>query len=71
MIWNWVPVTHTCNPSYLGGRDQADNVSKPAWSRPYSQANNLQIQILKIPNTKKRAGVAQVAEFKPQYHQKY
>jgi hypothetical protein len=24
-----------------------------------------------MPNTKKRAGVAQVAEFKPQYHQKY
>jgi hypothetical protein len=25
-----VPVAHTCNPSYSGGRDQEDNGSKPA-----------------------------------------
>jgi hypothetical protein len=24
-----VPVAHTCNPSYLGGRDQEDQVSRP------------------------------------------
>jgi hypothetical protein len=27
-----VPVVHTCNPSYLGGRDQEDPSSKPAWA---------------------------------------
>jgi hypothetical protein len=34
-----VPVAHTCNPSYSGGRDQKDRGSKPAWAnssvRPY------------------------------------
>jgi hypothetical protein len=32
-------VAHTCNHSYLGGRDQEDHGSKPAWAnssaRPY------------------------------------
>jgi hypothetical protein len=32
-------VAHACNPSYLGGRDQEDRGSKPAWAnssmRPY------------------------------------
>jgi hypothetical protein len=27
-----VPVAHTCNPSYSGGRDQEDCGSKPAWA---------------------------------------
>jgi hypothetical protein len=27
-----VLVTHTCNPSYLGGRDQEDHRSKQAWA---------------------------------------
>jgi hypothetical protein len=27
-----VPVVHTYNPSYLGGRDQEDRSSKPAWA---------------------------------------
>jgi hypothetical protein len=26
----WVPVAHTCNPGYSGGRDQEDH-GKPAW----------------------------------------
>jgi hypothetical protein len=34
-----VLVTHFCNPSYSGGRDQEDRSSKPAWAnnstRPY------------------------------------
>jgi hypothetical protein len=34
-------VAHTCNPSYLGGRDQEDLGSKP------SQANSLRPPILK------------------------
>jgi hypothetical protein len=28
-------VAHTCNPSYLGGGDQEDQGSKPAWARPH------------------------------------
>jgi hypothetical protein len=26
-----MPVAHTCNPSYSGGRDQEDHSLKPAW----------------------------------------
>jgi hypothetical protein len=28
--FTWVPVAHTCNPSYSGGRDQKDCGLKPA-----------------------------------------
>jgi hypothetical protein len=42
-----VPMAHTCNPSYSGGRDQEDHGSKPAWE------NSLQNPILKISITKK------------------
>jgi hypothetical protein len=52
-LWNknkeqvsWVPVTHTCNPSYLGGRDQEDGSSKP------TEANSWGDPILKISSTK-------------------
>jgi hypothetical protein len=38
-------VAHTCNPSYLGGRDYEDHSSKPAW------ANSSQDPILKKPIT--------------------
>jgi hypothetical protein len=49
-----------CNPGYLGGRDQEDHSSKPAW------ANSSQDPISKTPITKKGAGgVAQGPEFKP------
>jgi hypothetical protein len=27
-----VPVAHTCNPSYSGGRDQEDHGWKPVWA---------------------------------------
>jgi hypothetical protein len=27
-----VPVAHSCNPSYSGGRDQEDLSSRPAWA---------------------------------------
>jgi hypothetical protein len=27
-----MPVDHTYNPNYLGGRDQEDHSSKPAWA---------------------------------------
>jgi hypothetical protein len=49
----WVPVDHTYNPTYLGGRNQEDGGMKPA------QANSLQHTNLKIPNTKKRKGLAE------------
>jgi hypothetical protein len=59
-------VTYTCNPSYLGGRDQEDCSSKLA------QANSSQDPISKIPNTKRAGGVAQGVgpEFKHQCHKK-
>jgi hypothetical protein len=69
-----VPVAHTYNLSYSGGRYQEDHSSKPAW------ANNPWDPILKIPNTKKSwwSGASDtvpslqvwIPEFKPQYHQK-
>jgi hypothetical protein len=61
----WVPVAHTCNPSYSGGRDQERSL-KPAW------ANSVQDSSLKIPNTKRTDGVTQDVgpEFKPQYKKK-
>jgi hypothetical protein len=52
-------VAHACNPSYLGGRDQEDHSSKPAW------ANSSQDPILKKHITKK--GWWSGPEFKPQY----
>jgi hypothetical protein len=60
-------VAHECNPSYLGGKDQENRGSKPAW------ANSLQDHILEKKKTlhKNRAvGVAhgEDPEFKPQYH---
>jgi hypothetical protein len=30
-------VTHTCNPSYLGGRDQVDQGFKPDWAKPFTK----------------------------------
>jgi hypothetical protein len=63
-------VTHACNPSHSGGRDQEDRSSKPAW------ANSSQDPISKkIPSQKRAGGVGGVAqgvgpEFKPQSHKK-
>jgi hypothetical protein len=57
-------VAHTCNHSYLGGRDHEDHSSKPA------QANSSQDPIWKkIPSQERAGGVAQGVgpEFKPQY----
>jgi hypothetical protein len=45
-----VPVAHTCNPSYSGGRDQGDHSSRPA------SANSSGDPILKKNITKKSAG---------------
>jgi hypothetical protein len=63
-------MTHACNPSYSGGRDQEDCGSEPAW------ANSSQDPISKNPSLKKKkkwaGGVAQGEgpEFKPQYRKK-
>jgi hypothetical protein len=54
-----VPVAHTSNPSYSGGRDQEDLSSRPA------QANSSRDPISKIPNTKKGCWRAQVVECLP------
>jgi hypothetical protein len=68
-----VPGAHTCNLSYLGGRDQEDQGSKPTWTnkfkRPYLKKN----PSLKKQKTKTRAGgVAQGIgpEFKPHTEEK-
>jgi hypothetical protein len=60
-------VTHTCNPSYSGGRDQEDHSSNPAL------ANSSQDSVSKKKFSQKKAGgVAQGVdpEFKSQYHKK-
>jgi hypothetical protein len=60
-------VAHTYNPSYSGGRDQENHISKSAW------ANSSGDPILKKPYLEKRADeVAQGVgpEFKPQHHKK-
>jgi hypothetical protein len=63
---SWMPVTHACNPSYSGGRDEEDHGLKPVW------ANSLQDPILKKPftytHTKRAGGLAQSEgpELKPQ-----
>jgi hypothetical protein len=58
-----VPVAQTCNPSYLGVRDQEDQGSKPA------QAKSSRDPISKKPFTKKKKK-DEGPEFKPQYCQK-
>jgi hypothetical protein len=56
-IWNWpilgishtsgwAPVTHACNSSYSGGRDQEDHGLRTAWAKMWDP-------ISKIPNIKK------------------
>jgi hypothetical protein len=52
-------VTHACNSSYLGGKDQKNHSSKPV------SLNSSQDRILKIPNKSKVDGVAQVVEHLP------
>jgi hypothetical protein len=55
---------HTCNPSYMGGRDWKDCSLKPA------QADRSQDPISEIPNTKQgSSGVAHVTECLPSKHE--
>jgi hypothetical protein len=37
---NWVPVAHTCNLGYSGGRDQEDCGSKPAQNKKGCQSDS-------------------------------
>jgi hypothetical protein len=52
-------VAHTCNPSFLGDRDQEDHSSKPTWEK------SLLDSISKIPSAKWTDEVAQVVECLP------
>jgi hypothetical protein len=63
---SWVPMAHTYNPSYSGGRDQEDCGLKPAW------ANSPWDPISKKPSQNRASGVAQGEgpEFKCQYCKK-
>jgi hypothetical protein len=61
---SWALVADAYNPSYLGGRDQEDHSSKPAW------ANSLQNPFSK--NSSQKRGLVEWVqgidhEFKPQY----
>jgi hypothetical protein len=65
MLMSQAQVAHAYNPSYSGGRDREDLLSKPA------QASSSGDPISKKTHYKKRTGgVAQGIgpEFKPQYH---
>jgi hypothetical protein len=60
-----VPVAHTYNPSYSGGKDEED------WGSKAGQANSSRDPISKKnPSQKRAGGVAQGIgpEFKPQYY---
>jgi hypothetical protein len=61
-----VPVAHTFNPSYSGGRDQEDHGLKPTW------ANSSGNPILKNPSEKRAGGAAQGVgpEFNPEWPKK-
>jgi hypothetical protein len=57
-------VDQACNPSYSGGRDQEDHISKQAWSKSSGDP----ISKNKKPSQNRDVGVAQGLgpEFKPQ-----
>jgi hypothetical protein len=61
-----VPVAHTCNPGYLGGRAQEDGSLKPTW------ANSSRNTALKKIHQKKGwwSGSRCKPVFKPQYCKK-
>jgi hypothetical protein len=53
---SWVPLAHTCNPSYLGGWDQKD------WSLKPAQGNSLWDPFSKITRAKWTGGMVQVVK---------
>jgi hypothetical protein len=59
-------LTHSCNPSYLGGRDQEDGSSKPAldkyFARPYLKKTHPNKGMVEWPKV--------YTEFKPQNSKK-
>jgi hypothetical protein len=55
-------VAHTCNPSYLGGRDQEDRGSRPAWAKSETPSQKQPMQ--------RRAGkMDEVVEYLPSKHE--
>jgi hypothetical protein len=65
-----VPVTHACNPSYSGGRDQEDRDLKPAWQIVHGTLSQKNLH-----KKKKKIGLVEWVqgegpEVKPQYHKK-
>jgi hypothetical protein len=63
----WAVVTHACNPSYSGGRDQENQGLKPA--RASSSGDPIS---KKYPSQKRAGGMVQGEgpKFRPQYHKK-
>jgi hypothetical protein len=61
-----VTVSHACNASYSGGRDQEGHALKPAW------ANSSLDPVSKNPSQRRAGRVTQGEglEFKLQYHKK-
>jgi hypothetical protein len=61
-----MPVTHACNPSYSGSRNQEDHSSKPA------QTNSSRDPISKKPSKKRAGRMAQDigSEFNPSMQKK-
>jgi hypothetical protein len=70
-IFCWTPVAHACNPRYLGGRDQENEIRRIVVR---SQPGQIVCETLsrKNPSQKQAGGVARSVgpEFKPQYHKK-
>jgi hypothetical protein len=56
-------MTHTCNPTYSGGRDQEDHGSKPAGQIVHKTLSR------NYPKQKRGGGVAQVVECLPSKHE--
>jgi hypothetical protein len=72
--FSWAPVTHTCNPSYLGRWDQEDPGMKSARTNtsqnPISKNNQSKMDWRHSSNSIAPALQAQSPEFKLQSHQK-
>jgi hypothetical protein len=63
---SWGLVTHACNPTYSGGRDQEDHGWSPAWANRSIVCEALYWKKL---SQKRKSGVVQGVdpEFQPQY----
>jgi hypothetical protein len=64
-MYSQVPVAHTCNPSYSGGRDQEDPSLKPAWANSFRDP----ISKKKTQQKKRAGGASQAVEHLPSEHE--